>query len=132
MACSDFVGDFLTVIRNAARARKEKISIPASKLTVRVAEILKEEGFVESVKSFSENKKNYVRIHMKYLGGKKSAIQGIRRISTPGRRAYVGHDEIRKVQGGLGIAILSTSKGLLTDRQARQEKVGGELICNVW
>ena len=132
MARTDFVGDFLTVIRNAARAGKDKVSTSASRLTVRVAEILKEEGFVENVKSFSENKKNYVRVHLKYLGGKKSAIQGIRRISTPGRRAYVGHDEIPKVQGGLGIAILSTSKGLLTDRRARQEKVGGELICKVW
>ena len=132
MARTDFVGDFLTVIRNAVRAHKDKVSAPSSKLTLKIAEILKEEGFVESVKGFSESNKNYVRVHLKYLGGKKAAIQGIRRVSTPGRRSYVSYDRIPKVQGGLGIAIVSTSRGLLTDRKARQEKIGGELICKVW
>ncbi|MFA6600098.1 MAG: 30S ribosomal protein S8 [Candidatus Omnitrophota bacterium] len=131
MARTDFVGDFLTVIRNAARARHEKISIPASKMTLRIAEILKEEGFVESVKGYTEGHKAFVRIHMKYLG-KKSAIQGIKRVSTPGRRWYAACGEIPKVQGGLGISIVSTSRGLTTDRKAREEKIGGEVICKVW
>lgn len=132
MARTDFVGDFLTVIRNASKAHKDKVSVPSSKLTVRIAEILKEEGFLENVKSFSEGNKHFVRIHLKYMDGKKSAILGIRRVSKPGRRWYVGNGEVPKVQGGLGIAIISTSKGLLTDRQARQQKVGGEFICKVW
>ena len=132
MASSDFVADFLTVIRNAARARKEKVTSPSSKMTLRIAEILKTEGFVENVKSFEEGNKRFVRIHLRYLRGKKAAIQGLRRVSTPGRRFYVGHDEIPRVQGGLGVAIVSTSKGIVTDREARQNKLGGEILCTVW
>ena len=132
MPCTDFVGDFLTVIRNASKARKEKVTAPASKLTVRIAEILKEEGFVENVKTFSEGNKRFVRVHLKYIQGKRPAIQGLKRISTPGRRLYVGAHEIPRIQGGLGIAIVSTSKGILKDREARQGKLGGELVCTVW
>ena len=132
MPCTDFVGDFLTVIRNASKARKEKVTAPTSRFTAKIAEILKEEGFVENVKTFAEGKKNFIRVHLKYIHGKRPAIQGIRRISKPGRRWYVGHEEIPRVQGGLGVAILSTSQGLLTDRQAFQAKVGGELLCQVW
>ncbi len=132
MPVTDFVGDFLTVIRNASKARKEKVTLPASKMTVQIAEILKSEGFVENVKPFTEEKKNFVRIHLKYIQGKKPAIQGIRRISKPGRRRYVGAEEIPRIQGGLGVAIVSTSKGVVTDRQARQTNVGGELLCTIW
>ena len=132
MPCTDFVADFLTVIRNGAKAHKDKVTIPTSKLTVRIAEILKEEGFVENVKPFSEGKKQFVRIHLKYIHGKRPAIQGLHRISKPGRHWYVGHDEIPRVQGGLGVAIVSTSKGVLTDREARKIKVGGQLLCTVW
>src|SRR5260221_14072913 len=129
MPVTDFVADFLTVVRNASNAKKEKVTVNASKMTVKIAEILKEEGFVENVKAFSEGKKNFIRVHLKYIRGKKPAIQGLQRISKPGRRLYVGFDEIPRVQGGLGVAIVSTSKGLLTDRQARQSKTGGELLC---
>ncbi len=132
MPVTDFVADFLTVVRNAAKAKKDKVTVPASKMTVKIAEILKEEGFVENVKPFTEEKKNYIRIHLKYIRGKKPAIQGLRRVSKPGRRIYVSCDEIPRVQGGLGVAIVSTSKGVLTDRQARQSKAGGELLCKVW
>ena len=132
MPCSDFVADFLTIIRNAAKAGKDKITLGTSNLTVQVAELLKEEGFIESVKVFTEGKKQFVRIHLKYLRGRKPAIQGLRRISTPGRRVYLGCDRIPRVQGGLGVAIVSTSKGVLTDRKARQANVGGELLCTVW
>ncbi len=132
MPVTDFVGDFLTVIRNASRARKEKVTLPASNMTVRIAEILKEEGFIESTKAFSEDNKRFVRIHLKYICGKKPAIQGLRRISKPGRRRYLGYQEIPRVQGGLGVAILSTSKGVVTDQSARKTKMGGELLCTVW
>lgn len=133
MSRYDFIGDFLTAIRNAAMAQKDKVSIPSSVLTVRIAELLKDEGFVENVKPFSEGNKNFVRIHLKYLSrGKKSAIQGLKRVSTPGLRRYVGYQDIPKVLGGLGVAILSTPKGVMTDRQAREAKVGGELVCMVW
>ena len=133
MSRYDFIGDFLTVVRNAAMAHKDKATIPCSILTVRIAELLKDEGFIENVKPFSEGNKQFVRIHLKYLpGGKKAAIQGLKRISTPGLRRYVGYEEIPKVLGGLGVAILSTPKGIMTDRQAREAKVGGELLCTVW
>lgn len=132
MPVTDFVGDFLTVIRNASNAHKEKVTIPASKLTVKIAEVLKAEGFVESVKPFTEDKKQFVRVHLKYMQGKRPAIQGLRRASTPGLRRYVGSEEIPRVQGGLGVAIVSTSKGILTDRDARKSKLGGELLCMVW
>lgn len=132
MPCTDFVADFLTILRNAARAKKDKVNVVASNLTARLAEILKEEGFVESVKLFTEGKKRFLRIHLKYIRGKKPAIQGITRVSKPGRRLYLAAEKLPKVQGGLGIAIISTSKGVLTDRKARESKVGGEIICKVW
>ena len=132
MPVTDFVGDFLTVIRNASNAHKEKVTLPASKMTVKIAELLKTEGFVENVKPFTEGKKPFVRIHLKYVQGKRPAIQGLRRLSTPGRRRYVGSEKVPRVQGGLGIAIVSTPKGILTDREARKSNVGGELLCSVW
>ena len=133
MSRYDFIGDFLTSIRNASKAHKDKLTAPASILTVRIAELLKEEGFVENVKPFNDGNKQFVRIHLKYLaGGKKPAIQGLKRISTPGLRRYVGCDEIPKVLGGLGVVIISTPKGVMTGKQAREAKAGGELLCTVW
>ncbi len=133
MSRYDFIGDFLTSIRNAAKANKEKVTAPASVITVRIAELLKQEGFVDNVKPFNDGNKNFVRIHLKYLpGGKKSAIQGLKRMSTPGLRRYVGYQEIPKVLGGFGIAILSTPKGVMTGKQAREAKAGGEILCTVW
>ena len=132
MAVSDFIADFLTVVRNAARARKDKVTVPASNVTLKIAEILKEEGFVESCKPFSEGNKRFIRVHLKYVRGKTPAIQGLKRISKPGRRVYVDNQQIPRVQGGLGVAIVSTSKGILTDRKARESKIGGELLCSVW
>ena len=133
MSRYDFIGDFLTAVRNASKAQKDKLTAPASIMTVRIAELLKSEGFIENVKPFNDGNKNFVRIHLKYLpGGKKSAIQGLKRISTPGLRRYVGCDEIPKVLGGLGVVILSTPKGILTGKQAREAKAGGEILCTVW
>ena len=132
MTSTDFVADFLTQVRNASRVGKEKMTARASKLTVRIAEILKEEGFIDNFKFFNEGNKRFVRIHLKYLRGRQPAIQGIQRVSKPGRRIYVGREEIQRVVGGLGISVVSTSKGVLVDREAKKARVGGELICKVW
>lgn len=132
MPRTDFIADFLTMIRNAMRSGKDKVTLPVSKETMRIAEILKDEGFVHQVKGFEEDKKRFVRLHLKYLRGNKPAIQGLKRISKPGRRTYVGCDKIPRIRGGLGVAIVSTSKGVISDRKARQDKVGGELLCSVW
>jgi small subunit ribosomal protein S8 len=132
MSQSDFVGDFLTVLRNASRAHLEKITTPSSNMAVKILEILEKEGFIQSFKVFEEGAKKFVRVHLKYVKGRKPALQGIRRISTPGLRRYVGVKKVSNVRGGFGVAIVSTSKGLMTDRQAREMNVGGEFICTVW
>ncbi len=132
MTSTDFIGDFLTAVRNASRAHKEKVTVPGSKLAAKIAELLKAEGFIENHKAFSEGNKQFIRIHLKYVRGRQSAIQGIKRVSRPGRRVYVGASEIPRVVGGLGIAVVSTPKGLLVDREARKARMGGELLCKVW
>ncbi len=132
MSCTDFVGDFLTILRNASRAHHDKVTAQASGLRVKITEILKDEGFIDNFKVFTEGKKQFLRVHLKYIRGKKPAIQGIRRMSKPGGRYYLGYDKLPRIQGGLGIAIISTSRGIFTDRKAREAKVGGELICTVW
>lgn len=108
------------------------MTTPASKLNVRITEILKEEGFIENFKVAEEGIKKVIRIHLKYASGKKPVIQSLVRISKPGLRHYVGTQKIPRVLGGLGVSILSTSKGVMSDRKARAEKVGGELLCKVW
>ncbi len=132
MSQSDFVGDFLTVLRNASQARLDKVTTPSSNVAVKILEILEKEGFIQGSKVFEEGAKKFVRVHLKYVKGRKPAIQGIRRISTPGLRRYVGVKKVPHVQGGFGVAIVSTSKGLMTDRQAKEMNVGGEFICTVW
>ena len=129
---TDFIAAFLTQIRNASRAGKTNITVPGSKLTARIAEILKQEGFLENFKVIEEGSKRMIRVHLKYIRGKQSAIQSLIRVSKPGLRRYVGSEEVPRVLGGLGVAILSTSKGIMTDREARNAKIGGELICKVW
>ncbi|MBI4394636.1 MAG: 30S ribosomal protein S8 [Candidatus Omnitrophica bacterium] len=131
-APTDPIADFLTQIRNASCTGKQSVTIPASKLTLKIAEILKREGFIENFKVGEEGVKRFVRIHLKYSKGKQSAIQSLVRISKPGLRQYVNCQEVPRVLGGLGVAILSTSKGILTDREARTQKLGGELLCKVW
>ena len=132
MPSTDFIADFLTMVRNASHAHKDKVTVRSSKLAARIAEILKEEGFIENHKSFAEGNKRFIRIHLKYLRGGEAAIQGIQRVSTPGRRVYVACEEIPKVLGGLGIGVVSTSQGVLVDREARKVRMGGEFICKVW
>ena len=132
---TDPIADMLTRIRNAAIARHDRTEMPASKLKAAIAEILKSEGYISDVKpseEASEGPQQKLTIVLKYGRDRQSAIDGIRRVSRPGRRVYVRHDRIPKVYSGLGISILSTSHGLMSDREARKHKLGGELLCEVW
>ena len=131
MSLTDPVADFLARIRNAIRARHQKMDVPASKLKAEIARILKEEGYISNYKVQDEEGKLVLRVYLKY-GGAEAAIRDLARISRPGCRVYVGRDEIKRVQGGLGISIMTTPKGVMTGRQARREGVGGELLCEVW
>jgi small subunit ribosomal protein S8 len=131
MSLTDPVADFLARIRNAIRSRHQKLDVPASKLKTEIARILKEEGYISNYKTQEENGKLILRVYLKY-GGTESAIRDLTRISRPGCRVYIGRDEIKRVQGGLGISIMTTPKGVMTGRQARREGVGGELLCEVW
>jgi len=126
---TDPVSDMLTRIRNAALARHERTLVPASHLKKNIAEILKLEGFIADVRQEEERT---LTIVLKYGRDRTSAIDGIKRISRPGRRVYVRHDHIPRVLSGMGVAILSTSRGVMSDKEARRQKVGGELLCEVW
>jgi small subunit ribosomal protein S8 len=128
---TDPIADMLTRIRNASLARHDRTELPASKLKLAVAEILKSEGYIADVRP-SEGNAGKLTIVLKYGRDRSGAIDGVRRVSRPGRRVYVKHDRIPRVLSGLGISILSTSHGLMSDRQARQRKLGGELLCEVW
>ena len=131
MPVTDPIADFLTRIRNAVKARKKFVDIPASNMKTKMAEIMKNSNFIRDFNVIEDNKQNILRVHLKYVDGTPS-ISGLEKISTPGLRSYVGKDDIPRVYNGLGIAVLSTSKGLLTDNQARQESIGGEVICHIW
>jgi small subunit ribosomal protein S8 len=127
---TDPVADMLTRIRNAAMARHERTHIPASQLKKHIAEILKLEGFIADARI--EDDPRVLTIVLKYDRNRSSAIDGIKRVSRPGRRVYVRHDHIPRVLSGMGVSILSTSRGVMSDREARRQKVGGELLCEVW
>ena len=134
MSMTDPVSDFLARIRNGALARKDRVEMPHSFLKKNIAEVLKAEGYVDDVRESDteEGHKRTLTVVLRYGRGKDSAIDGLRRVSAPGRRVYVRHDRIPRVRSGMGISILSTSHGVMTDRQAREQKVGGELLCEVW
>jgi small subunit ribosomal protein S8 len=132
MSLTDPVADFLTRIRNAIRARHQKLDVPASKLKAEIARILKEEGYISNFKTTEENGRAVLRVYLKYGANNEAAIRDLERVSRPGCRVYVGHGEIRRVQGGLGISIMTTPKGVMTGRQARREGVGGEVLCQIW
>jgi small subunit ribosomal protein S8 len=133
MTC-DPISDLLARIRNAALARHERTHVPASKLKKAVAEILKREGYVAevTVERWGPSQKESITITLKYGHNRQAAFSGLRRVSRPGRRVYVGYREVPRVLSGLGVSILSTSRGLMTDQEARQHKVGGEILCEVW
>jgi small subunit ribosomal protein S8 len=132
MVMTDPVADMLTRIRNANMAYNDDLNVPASSIKERVADILTREGYVEGYDFEGDGVQKEIRVRLKYGPNRERTITGIRRISKPGKRVYVGHDDIPRVLGGLGIAILSTSHGVLTDRQARKEGVGGEVLAYVW
>ena len=130
---TDPIADFLTRIRNAIQAGHTACEIPKSKLKVGLAEILKEEGYIKDYMVLDDRLQGLVRIELKFLDdGRLSAITGIQRVSRPGRRVYAGASDIPKVLGGLGVAVVSTSQGLMSDRAARRANVGGEILCRVW
>ena len=132
MNLTDPVADFLTRIRNAHRARHQKLDVPASRLKAEIARIPKEEGYIANYKPVEENGQQQLRVYLKYGPNNEAVIRDLQRVSRPGCRVYVGKDEIRRVQGGLGISIMTTPKGVMTGRQARREGVGGEILCEVW
>jgi len=132
MAMSDPIADMLTRIRNGGKAEFAKVDIPGSKLKVEMARVLKEQGYIKNYKFLEDNKQGILRVYLKYAGNKRPAIYGLERVSKPSRRVYKKSKEIKPVLNGLGISILSTSKGLMTDKQARNENVGGEVLCNIW
>lgn len=129
---SDPVADLLTRIRNGSMAEHEKVDVPASKLKVRIAEILKEEGFIKNFRIIEDRKQGVLRVYLKYGPGQERVITGLRRVSKPGRRLYVSAEKVPSVLGGMGVAILSTPRGVLTDRESKKAKVGGEVLCYVW
>ena len=132
MSFTDPIGDMLTRIRNASSARHEKVLVPRSRLKIRIAEVLKEEGFIKDYVVHQDAVQGAISILLKYSADREPAISDIKRVSKPGLRRYVPNDSIPRILNGMGIAILSTSKGVLVDREARKQKVGGELICTVW
>jgi small subunit ribosomal protein S8 len=129
---SDPIADLLTRIRNGSRAEHEKVDVPSSKLKVRVCELLKDEGFIKNFRVLEDTKQNTLRVYLKYGPGNEKVISGLVRVSKPGRRVYVTHDKVPSILAGMGVAIVSTSRGVVTDRDARKQKVGGEVLAYVW
>jgi small subunit ribosomal protein S8 len=132
MGMTDPIADMLTRIRNANMAKLEKLDIPSSNLKLELARVLKEEGYIKNFKLLKDRKQGIVRVYMKYSPDELRVINGLKRVSSPGNRVYVGADEIPRVMGGLGVAILSTSKGVMADRESRTKNIGGEVLCYIW
>jgi small subunit ribosomal protein S8 len=132
MTLTDPIANMLTMIRNANRDKKETVDVPASKMSEAIADILKKQGYIDNFRKMEDKKQGSLRIYLKFDEESNPVISGLRRISRPGLRVYADRENIPRVLNGLGVAIISTSKGILTDSQARQQKVGGEVICYVW
>jgi small subunit ribosomal protein S8 len=132
MQITDAIADMLTRVRNASSAKHESVDIPASNIKKDIARILLDEGYVKNVELIEDGKQGLIRIALKYTGNKQNVITGIKRISKPGLRVYANKDELPKVLGGLGVAIISTSRGIMTDKKARAEGVGGEVLAFIW
>jgi len=132
MATTDQIADMLTRVRNANMAAHEHVLVPASKMKLEIAKILKAQGYVQKYDLVDDKRHGQIRLHLRYTPDRKPVITGLKRVSRPGVRTYVGADNIPRVMGGLGIAILSTSRGVLSDREARRRRVGGEVLCYVW
>ncbi|MBM4328546.1 MAG: 30S ribosomal protein S8 [Deltaproteobacteria bacterium] len=134
MSMTDPVADMLTRIRNARHARKEQVTIPASNLKIGIAQILKEEGYIRKYKVIrsAKNKQGVLKVTLRYDDTDECSIEGLAKVSRPGRRVYVGQDHHMKSHGGVGILIISTSQGLMTDQEAARRRIGGEVLCSVW
>lgn len=132
MVMTDPIADFLTRIRNANTVYHDKVEAPASRMKKSIAAILRDEGFVKDYEFIDDGKQGIIRVYLKYGASKERVITGLKRISKPGLRVYARKDDVPKVLGGLGIAIISTSKGIMSDKKARREGLGGEVICYVW
>jgi len=132
MNLTDPIADMLTRIRNANSVGKDRVDIPASKVKTSIGELLKDEGFINDVKLVERKPQNMIRVYLKYGDNDEKVISGIKRISKPGLRVYVGNDEVPQVLGGLGIAVISTSQGVMSDKEARNKGIGGEVLCYVW
>lgn len=132
MSLTDPIADMLTRIRNAIRAKKKEVNIPSSRLKVEIARILKEEGYIRNYKVIEDNKQGILNITLKYTDDNQSAITGLRRISKPGCRIYCTKDNVPRVLDGLGLVIISTSKGILTGKQCEEQGLGGEVLCEIW
>lgn len=132
MSMTDPIADMLTRIRNANTAKIQKIDIPSSNLKVSIASVLRSEGFIKNYNVIADEKQGILRIYLKFIDEKEGVFTEIRKVSKPGSRAYVNKNSIPKVKNGLGVAILSTSKGVVTDKVAREAGIGGEVICTVW
>lgn len=132
MTMTDPIADFLTRIRNAVMAGKDRVDVPASRLKLELSRILKEEGFIRTFKLLEEGPQGTIRLYLRYSPEGEPAIHGIERVSRPGRRVYKGVDELPLVRRGIGVAVVSTSRGLMTDAQARELRLGGEVVCKVW
>jgi len=129
---TDPIADFLARVRNAIMARKTTIELPASQVKLKLAELMRDEGFLTAVAFNAEGPQGTISVTLRWDAQNRPAITGLRRVSRPGQRRYFGKDDIKKVRGGLGVSVVSTSKGLLTDREARKQGVGGEVLCEVW
>ena len=132
MSLSDPISNMLTSLRNASQVRKESVDLPASKISEKILGIFKDAGYIEDYRLLKDDKQGVLKVYLKYLNNRQSAITGLKRISKPGLRIYAKSTELPKVLSGLGTAIVSTSKGVLSDREARQLKVGGEVLCHIW
>ena len=132
MQMSDVIADMLTRIRNANNAKHASVDVPASKMKKSIAQILLDEGYIKSYEVVEDGKQGIIRIQLKYAQGKQKVIRGIKRVSKPGLRIYASCEDMPKVMNGLGVAIVSTSKGVMTDKEARKANVGGEVLCFVW
>ena len=132
MTMTDPIADFLTRLRNANTAYHDEVKLPSSKIKVAIAKVLKEEGFIRDFETSAEGPRTMLKIELSYTGRKEAVLSGIKRVSKPGLRVYAKHTGLPRVLGGLGVAIISTSQGLLTDRQANQKGVGGEVLAYVW
>ena len=132
MSLSDPIANMLTVIRNANRVRKEKVDIPASKLKMEIIKIFKNEGYIKNFKLIEEKEKSYIRVYLKYTPAGESVIHDLKRVSRPGLRVYKKNNDLPRIYNGFGTSIISTSQGVLTDKKAREKRVGGEVLCCIW